>query len=161
MKKVMILTLSLFVALFSVSCIDSSSAEDTLAKGIQGEWHLSSWSGEMSEQIDIYVEFKADNTFNLYQKDWNTPIYYVHYTGTYLIADGVITGKYSDGKNWGATNGYNVSLSKDNGQLTLIDVDNSDDISLFVPVTIPENVKGGAAVMTTRGDEMFNIERFL
>ena len=106
------------------------------------------------------MEFKSDNTFVLYQKDINAPIYYNVYDGTYLIDGAVITGKYSDGKNWGASNGYKASID-DQGRLTLINVDNGSDISVYAPEVVPEEIKAGAVVMTTRGEEMFDIVRYL
>lgn len=158
MKKILaVLTL---LATITLTGCKGGNNDDALIKGVLGQWHLISWSSEMSENIDVYVEFKADSTFRLYQKDWNTPIQYATYTGTYLIAEGIITGKYSDGKSWGAANGYNISLG-DDGNLTMINVDNQDDISIFAPSTIPTSVPSRSAVMTPRGDETFRIERFL
>lgn len=162
MKKFLTMAVVLCTALMAVSCGSNKGVENPLIKGVLGEWHLTSWSGEMSEQIDVYVEFKEDNTFKLYQKDWQTPIYYTSYSGSYLITEDVISGKYSDGKSWGATNGYKASLAVD-GKLTLVNVDNPDDISIFAPESIPSSIKNGnnSAVMTSRGEEVFMIERFL
>ncbi len=158
MKKILAI-LTLFASLTLTSC-GGDGANDTLAKDIVGQWHLVSWSSEMSENIDVYVEFKADSSFALFQKDWNSPIQYASYTGTYLVADGIVTGKYSDGKNWGAANGYTATVSED-GKLTLVNVDNQDDISIFAKATIPSDVTTRTAIMTTRGEESFQITRFL
>lgn len=160
MIKIAILCIAAFVA---TNCGPNGGGENPLIKGVIGEWHLveSPLLNEDTESIlDIYVEFKSDNTFVLYQKDINAPIYYNVYDGTYLIDGAVITGKYSDGKNWGASNGYKASID-DQGRLTLINVDNGSDISVYAPEVVPEEIKASAVVMTTRGEEMFDIVRYL
>jgi hypothetical protein len=113
--------------------------------------------------IDVYLEFKSDNTFVLYQRDFRTPIYYNTYTGTYLLTDHLITGKYSDGKKWGAVNGYNAEYTvvEEKAMLKLTNVDSPDDVSLFEATTIPAEIKGGAVTMTTRGEEIFDVVRYL
>lgn len=135
--------------------------ENPLIKGVIGQWHLTSWSASMPEQADVYVEFKEDNTFVLYQKDWNIPIYYVKFTGTYLINDTIITGQYSDGKSWGATSGYTTTLSED-GKLTMVNVDNTGDVSVYTKVTaIPSEVVSGATRVTVFGEQSAQMERYL
>ncbi len=124
-----------------VGCFGKSK-ENPLINGVIGEWHLTKsplLTDDTAEIIDVYIEFKSDSTFDLYQRDFTAP-QYKHYTGTYLITDSVITGKYSDGKSWGATNGYNASINMA-GQLTLTNVDLTDDISVYEKKTIPADVK--------------------
>ena len=151
MKKFLIVAVALFTAFMTTSC--GTSKVNPLIKGVLGEWHLVAWSGEMTEQIDVYVEFKIDNTFNLYQKDWQTPIYYTSYAGNYLITEDIITGQYTDGRTWGAANGYQATLGVD-GKLTLVNVDNPDDISVFAPTTIPASIKTAASAASTRSVEV-------
>lgn len=159
MKKILTLALVLVVALMATSC-GPKGKENPLVKGVVGEWKLTSWSASLIEQIEVYVEFKADNTFVLYQKDLQTPINYVTFKGTYLISGDIITGKYSDGKNWGATNGYQTTLEPD-GTLKMVNADNPDDVSKYTKTTIPSSVKGGAAKLSTRGDEAVEVKRYL
>ena len=159
MKKILTLALVLVVALMATSC-GPKGKENPLVKGVLGEWKLTSWSASLIEQIEVYVEFKADNTFVLYQKDLQTPIHFVTYKGTYLITDDIITGKYSDGKNWGAVNGYTTTLELD-GTLKMVNVDNPDDVSKYTKTTIPSSVKGGTTTMSTRCEESVDFKRYL
>ena len=161
MKKI-ISVVALFCAFFATSCV--GGLKDTLPTDILAEWHLIEnplLTDRTDEIIDVYVEFKADGTFVLYQKDYSTPIYYNTYTGTYLLTEAVLTGRYSDGKNWGSPTGYNASYSKETGLLTLVSIDRPEDISVYEKKAVPSETKGGAVTMTTRGEEMFDVVRFL
>ena len=161
MKKI-ISVVALFCAFFATSC--DGKPEDTLPKDILAEWHLIEnplLTDRTDEILDVYVEFKVDGTFVLYQKDFSTPIYYNTYTGTYLLTETTLTGRYSDGKNWGSPSGYTASYSQETGLLTLVSLDRPEDISVYEKKAVPSEIKGGAVTMTTRGEEMFDVVRFL
>ena len=166
MKKIIRLAVVLLCAALAVGC-DGPKKADTLAKDIIDQWHLVEnplISNSTEDIIDVYVEFKLDGTFTLYQKDFSTPIYYNVYKGSYVVGEGgIITGKYSDGKNWGATSGYKAEVTKvgEEATLTLTNVDKPEDVSVYEQCTIPSDVKGATVKMTTRGEEMFEIVRFL
>lgn len=161
MKKI-ISVVALLCAIFATSC--NGGQKDTLPKDILAEWHLIEnplITGSTDDIVDVYVEFKADGTFVLYQKDFNTPIYYNTYTGTYLLTETLLTGKYSDGKNWGSPSGYTVSYSQETQLLTLVSIDRPEDISVYEKKAVPSDIKGAAVTMTTRGEEIFDVVRFL
>ena len=83
MKKIIRLAVVLLCAALTVGC-DGPKKADTLAKDIIDQWHLVEnplISNSTEDIIDVYVEFKLDGTFTLYQKDFSTPIYYNVYTG--------------------------------------------------------------------------------
>lgn len=162
MKKFFKIVVILLAAVVVVGC--DGSKVNPLEKGMVGGWHLTEsplLSKDTKDVLDVYVEFRLDKSFTLYQKDMNTPIYYNTYNGTYLIVEDVVTGRYSDGKNWGAVNGYKATYDEVLGTLTLVNVDMPDDVSVFTRTTIPDEVKGGAVKMTTRGEEVFEIVRYL
>lgn len=161
MKKI-ISVVALLCAIFATSC--NGGQKDTLPKDILAEWHLIEnplITGSTDDIVDVYVEFKADGTFVLYQKDFNTPIYYKTYTGTYLLTETLLTGKYSDGKNWGSPSGYTASYSQETQLLTLVSIDRPEDISVYEKKAVPSDIKGAAVTMTTRGEEIFDVVRFL
>lgn len=161
MKKI-ISVVALLCAIFATSC--NGGQKDTLPKDILAEWHLIEnplITGSTDDIVDVYVEFKADGTFVLYQKDFNTPIYYNTYTGTYLLTETLLTGKYSDGKNWGSPSGYTASYSQETQLLTLVSIDRPEDISVYEKKAVPSDIKGAAVTMTTRGEEIFDVVRFL
>ena len=162
MKKFFKIVVILLAAVVVVGC--NGPKVNPLEKGMVGDWHLTEsplLSKDTKDVLDVYVEFRLDKSFTLYQKDMNTPIYYNTYNGTYLIVEDVVTGRYSDGKNWGAVNGYKATYDEVLGTLTLVNVDMPDDVSVFTRTTIPDEVKGGAVKMTTRGEEVFEIVRYL
>ena len=83
MKKIIRLAVVLLCAALTVGC-DGPKKADTLAKDIIDQWHLVEnplISNSTEDIIDVYVEFKLDGTFTLYQKDFSTPIYYNVYIG--------------------------------------------------------------------------------
>ena len=162
MKKFFKIAVILLAAVAVVGC--NGEKENPLEKGMIGSWHLTEsplLTKDTKDVLDVYVEFRLDKTFTLYQKDLNTPIYYNTYKGTYLIVEDIVSGKYSDGKSWGAVNGYRATYDSVLGTLTLVNVDMPDDVSVFTLTTIPDDVKGGAVRMTTRGEEVFEIVRYL
>ena len=50
---------------------------------------------------------------------------------------------------------------KEKAMLKLTNIDSPDDVSLFEATTIPAEIKGGAVTMTTRGEEIFDVVRYL
>ncbi|MBQ9137353.1 MAG: lipocalin family protein [Alistipes sp.] len=154
MKKILLVAVALMGLIFT-GCGEGSKA-NPLIKGVVGEWHMTKssivTSTAVKEAVDVYIEFKADNTFELYQRHFTEPLYYQHYSGTYLITGDVISGKYSDGKSWGAANGYTATLDAE-GKLTLVNVDFTDDASVFTKETIPAAVKEATRAAATAETE--------
>ena len=141
MKKILLAAVVMLSLVALTGCFGKSN-ENPLIKGVIGQWHLKSnplITEDTKDRIDVYVEFKEDGTFDLYQQDFTSPLYYKHFTGTYLITDKIITGKYSDGKNWGAVSGYEAVINMA-GQLTLTNVELTDDVSVYEKTTIPSSV---------------------
>jgi hypothetical protein len=71
----------------------------------------------------------------------------------------VVSGTYDDGKAWGAS--YTVTLSNNGQNIEMVNTMNIDDISLFAKTTIPQEVLNGAITMTSRGEEVYMLDRFL
>lgn len=158
MKKIGIFIAILAVAaLVMPSCSESAKSKvDTTYASIEGEWHMESWSGEISESIDLYVKFNADRTFVEYQKLKTQ--YFVKYTGQYSIVDKVITGLYDDNTPWNSS--YNVEFSDDNTRLTLSSREYPDDITVFARQDIPSNVIEGTRSLTAHGEDVYNVGKF-
>ncbi len=150
MKKIFMFAVALLasVAMFS-SCGSGESYSPKAA--IVGCWQLQ-WSDANIDYADVYAEFNEDMTFTLYQK-LQSPTF-KHYTGNYLIANGVLSGEYSDGKSWGTS--YNIVI--DNDVMTLTSTTNSDDISVFNRCEPRSDVK--VAVASVRSDEQDDEQRF-
>ena len=134
------------VSLFAVTGCGPKANVNPLIKGMVGQWKMTKSplrTSTTKDRIEIYVEFKADNTFELYQRNLNEPIYFDHYSGTYLITEDIVTGKYSDGKSWGAANGYKTELNMA-GELSMTNVDVVDDITVYAKSEIPAEVISAA-----------------
>ena len=145
MRKILMLAVAI-ASLFAVTGCGPKANENPLIKGMVGQWKMTKSplrTSNTKDKLEIYVEFKADNTFELYQKNLNEPIYVNHYSGTCLITDDIVTGKYSDGKSWGATNGYRTELNMA-GELSMTNVDVADDITVYAKSDIPAEVISAA-----------------
>jgi hypothetical protein len=71
---------------------------------ITGTWELVDMKTKAiqigEETIEVVMTFNADNTFSLEQKLGAGR--FQSYSGTWQLADTKLSGKYSDGKAWGA-----------------------------------------------------------
>jgi len=112
------------------------------AVDVTGQWELFDLTTKSitvdGTEISVYVEFAKDNTFTLYQMLGQGR--YRRYTGTWTLSNGVLSGKYSDKKAWGAS--YNVS--KEDGFLILEDVEKGTETTTYKSTTIPSSVTSNA-----------------
>lgn len=112
-----------------------------------GEWVLSSWTGDASLAGKVYMELTDKKAFNLYQNI--NALGFAKLTGTYSVtsvAQGqVISGTYTDGKSWGDS--YTVTAT--DKKLTLTGR-TTGYVSVYDRTTIPDYVKDGVSVQTTR-----------
>lgn len=113
-----------------------------------GQWMLTSWTGDQSLAGKVYIELKDDNTCDIYQNVNVTG--YAKFSGTYAVTErggGVreLSGSYSDGKPWGDSYTFTATADK----LTLTGV-GTGYVSVYDRTTIPDHVKDGVTVQTTR-----------
>lgn len=123
-----------------------------LASAIVGEWHLNAFDGAQTEYFDVYLEFKAGGSFDMYQRLYT--LNYEYYSGSYNVSGSIITGSYDDGKNW--LSGYKAEVSADGKTLTMHSQEDISLTSVYTSEAIPEEVKAEAEA--TRADDR---ERFL
>lgn len=93
--------------------------------------------------FDAYVSFASDKTFEIYQQI--EQVGYQKYTGSYLIGNKMLSGKYSDNTPWGSS--YEVSFDESGNTLTLVSDPSVGEVSVYTRASIPASVKGGATVM--------------
>ena len=105
---------------------------------VAGEWQLVQWN-EATPEFNVYIDFNADGTFEMYQQVWSFD--YEFYTGKYTINGDVMTGTYADGSNWAC--GYKVNVV--DGQLTMYSQEDQSIASLYEKCTIPEEIKAEAS----------------
>ncbi len=132
MKKIIIAALMLFIA---VSCGDDNKEK---VLNIVGDWNITGISTKAATldgvHVDIWLSFREDKTFMLYQKVGQGR--YASYSGTWTLAGAILSGKYSDGKAWGTS--YEVSL--ENNDTALILAGDSGETDTFKKGTIPPDV---------------------
>ncbi len=105
---------------------------------ITGDWNITGISTKAAVigdvTIDIWLSFKSDKTFAVYQKLGQGR--YVSYNGNWNLAGTKLTGKYSDGKAWAAD--YEVEL-EDSGK-TLILTSSKGETDTYKKGTIPSDI---------------------
>ena len=111
--------------------------EDKKGLDISGDWQLTGVETRTveygGEPVDVYLRFEK-KAFSLYQKLGEGR--YRAYSGSFSLSGTVLTGKYSDGKDWGA--GYDVTL--DGNTLTLVSRTSSPETDVYTRTTIPQEV---------------------
>ena len=132
MKKILYILLALFI-------LAGCKGKEKKVLDITGDWQLTTISVKASygsETVDVYLRFKEDNTFELYQM-LGTGRYRV-YSGNWAITENVLTGSYSDGKKWGAS--YEVEMDDNKNLLTLTTVSDNPETDTYKRSSIPQNV---------------------
>ena len=114
-KQNMMRTRFIILAALLVFILPACSNDKPQTVNIIGEWELMDIQATKSAQIgnetiEIYLEFKDDKTFSLWQKLGAGR--HKKFTGTWELTESVLTGKYSDGRTWGSS--YNVRVESDN-----------------------------------------------
>lgn len=159
MKKISYIFTALILTLVSVSCKKDKGPD--IATGIVAEWHLVGMTGyEASQLPSVYVEFKADKSFDMYQKVGDVQRY-SRYTGTYTVTGNSMTGEYSDGIKWGGDkrNGITYKVSFDGAVLCLTADNGSGEVCRYEKASLPQGEKD-AADMKTKSSSMSE-KRFL
>jgi hypothetical protein len=159
MKKISYIFTALILTLVSVSCKKDKGPD--IATGIVAEWHLVGMTGyEASQLPSVYVEFKADKSFDMYQKVGDVQRY-SRYAGTYTVTGNSMTGEYSDGIKWGGDkrNGITYKVSFDGAVLCLAADNGSGEVCRYEKASLPQGEKD-AADMKTKSSSMSE-ERFL
>ncbi len=112
---------------------------------ITGEWNLvdvQTKSATLGDQtVDVYISFSVDKSFTMYQMIGTGR--YRKYSGTWILSGTTLTGKYSDGKQWGSS--YEVELSSSDTRLTL--TSDSGEVDTYQKASIPADVTGNAIAM--------------
>ena len=134
MKSLKIWSLVALLAMALVGCGNDDKGSDgpkpIVQTSIVGKWHLVNWCGSAPE-FDVYLEFGEDGTFNIYQQTWE--FNYEHFTGSYVVENGILTGVYSNGADWTASYRHEVGNSK----MTLKNKVDLDEVSVYDACVIP------------------------
>lgn len=102
---------------------------------VTGEWCLSGYDTKAvtigSESVDVYLAFSS-GSFEIYQKLGQGR--YRKYSGSYSVSNGILSGKYSDGKPMGSD--YEVSRKGDTLTLTA-----GSEVTTYSKKAIPADVR--------------------
>ena len=141
----------IFVALLLVvtpGCKKNGS-EATTATKLVGQWHCIAEELNVTEDVDVYVEFMADKSFNLYQKIGQGR--HRHFTGTWSVNGDVLSGLYADGSEWGSS--YAVEFSGMDA-MKLTAKNGSKEVMTYTRETIPAEVLEGSVVRSVVDTDM-------
>ena len=144
----------IFVALLLVvtpGCKKNGS-EATTATKLVGQWHCIAEELNVAEDIDVYVEFMADKSFNLYQKIGQGR--HRHFTGTWSVSGDVLSGLYADGTEWGSS--YTVEFSGMDA-MKLTAKNGSKEVMTYTRETIPAEILEGSVVRSVVDADMIPI----
>ena len=121
------------------ACLSCGKKEKAL--DITGEWNLvalETRAASIGDQtVDVYISFASSGTFEMYQMLGTGR--YRKYSGTWTLTGSTLTGKYSDGTQWGSS--YEVGRRSED-MLTLSSA--SGEIGTYKKSTIPDSVRGEA-----------------
>lgn len=110
---------------------------------MEGTWHLTQWR-DTEPSFDIYMVITATGGITLWQRledcEWEL------YQSAAETADGIISGTYTDGVEWGASYYYTVS----GDEMTWTDTEDSDDVSVYERSTLPDELEEIAQAEATR-----------
>ena len=153
--NIFILTVSALV--LAASCEKAPKAEE----GIVAEWQLTDMTGyEAANLPEVYIEFRADKAFEIYQKVGDV-MRYRKYTGVYSVSGTTLTGEYSDGEDWGSS--YKVSFEADGAilVLTALETDKAGnvlsegEVCKYAKASLSQEEKDAADVVTKSEGETF------
>lgn len=133
--KRFIFALTLALAILTGCDKTKPEAKDTLKDMICGEWESTSSAIEAR----IYLGFKADGSFEMYQKLKGDT--YTRYSGTWNLEGNVLAGTYSDGASWASS--YTVLIADRTMTLTSMSEDAQE--TTYNLCTIPEVIKETAS----------------
>ena len=138
MKKIIYMFLA--AAMFVLA---GCKEKDEVQHNIVGEWYFS--DQESGQDIEIFVAFNIDRTFDLYQKIGEG--YPRHLTGTYEVDRTLVSGMYSDRTPWASD--YNVSFVDGNMIMTSTTVEGYS--VRYLKKRIPDEIRDLAVDMTKSG----------
>ena len=152
MKRILnILTAAALLIGLATSCETVPKVE----AGILGEWQLTEMGGvEVSSlSTSVYIEFKEDKSFDMYQKVGEISRYR-KFVGTYSVSGSIVSGEYKDGEEWGSD--YRVTLEAE-GQVLVMTavtldgegvVQEEGEVCKYVKATLSQEEKDEADVVT-------------
>ena len=139
MKSLKICSLVALMLLALVGCNKNKDGQgsgnntNTNTSTLGNQWRLVSWD-EQAPEFNVYLQFKADGSFDIYQQVWN--LTYDHFNGTYTTNDDIVSGTYANGDSWAC--GYRFEIV--DGILKLYSQEDVSITSIYEACTITQEV---------------------
>ncbi len=151
MKRLFYIMIALFSLTQLVSCGGDGDKPVILGdEDIVGEWHLTTYAGQAPIDLDAYIVFNSNGTFEIYQQDES--LNYDKYSGRYLLdEENVLSGTYTDNSLW--RDDYQASVASSGNTLTLTSVNNSADVSVYARQSVPAEIKNSAVIKSQSRSE--------
>ena len=113
-------------------------------------WHLVKYYG-VAVDADIFIDFGEDGKFVIYQR--TEELTYTVFNGTYTAdkENGVVSGVYDDGTPWLCD--YNYVVDTENKLLTMTNVDNSSEVSVYESSEVPTS-----ATLSSRAASAYDVK---
>lgn len=129
----------LFAVLAMIVAACGGKNDEKKGLDISGQWELidiETKAAQIGEaEIEVYIEFNKDNTFNLWQMIGAGR--FEKMTGTWTLNQNVLSGKYSDKKDWGTT--YDVAV--ESGNLVMTEMKTGKETCIYRKCTIPSDIQ--------------------
>jgi hypothetical protein len=127
------------VLVMMVSACGDKGSDSKKGLDITGQWELIDIETKAAQiggaEIEVYIEFNKDNTFNLWQMIGAGR--FEKMTGTWTLNQNVLSGKYSDKKDWGTT--YDVAV--ESGNLVMTEMKTGKETCIYRKCTIPSDIQ--------------------
>lgn len=127
------------VLVMMVSACGDKGSDSKKGLDITGQWELidiETKAAQIGEaEIEVYIEFNKDNTFNLWQMIGAGR--FEKMTGEWTLNQNVLSGKYSDKKDWGTT--YDVAV--ESGNLVMTEMKTGKETCIYRKCTIPSDIQ--------------------
>ena len=129
----------LFAVLAMIVAACGGKNDEKKGLDISGQWELFDIETKAAQigdaEIEVYIEFNKDNTFNLWQMIGAGR--FEKLTGTWTLNQNVLSGKYSDKKDWGTT--YDVAV--ESGNLVMTEMKTGKETCIYRKCTIPSDIQ--------------------
>jgi len=136
----------MLLALGVIAAFSGCKEKDDPQHRIVGEWFFS--DEESGQDIEIYISFNLDRTFDLYQKIGEG--YPRYLKGTYYVDRNLLSGEYFDGTPWAS----DYELTFVNGDMMMKAV-STDYTVTYKKQRIPDEVRNFYVDLTKAGVEDF------
>jgi hypothetical protein len=148
MKSLKICSLVALMLLALVGCNKNKEGQGTgnnnnnNPSSIVNQWCLTSWD-EQAPEFNVYLQFKADGSFDIYQQVWN--LTYDHFNGTYTTNGDIVSGTYANGDSWACGYRFEVvdGLSTESLYHRFEDVLQDGSSYFLIPIRLDVRLNGG------------------